>query len=168
MNDDGNETDLPSRYRLGPKDGRRAHVPDELNCSFCRAPQAQVKKLIAGPTVYICDECVGTITRVLLTESTASAGTLSSSCDAAADRCSFCSTRRDRTWKLFSRHGCTICGECLEVCLSIMADDVKLSSHEHSASNCPVSPEEIAELQLLNRNATGRPSRSLWRKVFHR
>ncbi len=30
----------------------------ELRCSFCGKGQDEVKKLIAGPTVYICDECV--------------------------------------------------------------------------------------------------------------
>ena len=28
-------------------------------CSFCRKAQGAVKKLIAGPGVYICDECIG-------------------------------------------------------------------------------------------------------------
>src|SRR6202046_801441 len=30
---------------------------DLLKCSFCGKSQKQVKKLIAGPGVYICDEC---------------------------------------------------------------------------------------------------------------
>src|SRR4030081_3381320 len=30
-----------------------------LTCSFCGKSQKEVKKLIAGPTVYICDECIG-------------------------------------------------------------------------------------------------------------
>ncbi len=30
-----------------------------LHCSFCGKSQDRVRKLIAGPTVYICDECVG-------------------------------------------------------------------------------------------------------------
>ncbi len=30
----------------------------EVNCSFCGKSQEDVKKLIAGPTVYICDECI--------------------------------------------------------------------------------------------------------------
>ena len=30
----------------------------QLKCSFCGKTQEQVKKLIAGPGVYICDECV--------------------------------------------------------------------------------------------------------------
>lgn len=32
--------------------------PDQLKCSFCGKPQRQVRKLIAGPGVYICDECI--------------------------------------------------------------------------------------------------------------
>ncbi|MBW2071224.1 MAG: ATP-dependent Clp protease ATP-binding subunit ClpX, partial [Deltaproteobacteria bacterium] len=30
----------------------------DLVCSFCGKSQDEVKKLIAGPTVYICDECI--------------------------------------------------------------------------------------------------------------
>ena len=29
-----------------------------LKCSFCGKSQNDVRKLIAGPTVYICDECI--------------------------------------------------------------------------------------------------------------
>jgi ATP-dependent Clp protease ATP-binding subunit ClpX len=30
----------------------------QLKCSFCNKPQEEVKRLIAGPGVYICDECI--------------------------------------------------------------------------------------------------------------
>nr|SUY83027.1 ATP-dependent protease ATP-binding subunit ClpX [Clostridioides difficile] len=30
----------------------------QLKCSFCGKNQDQVRRLIAGPNVYICDECV--------------------------------------------------------------------------------------------------------------
>ena len=30
----------------------------KLHCSFCGKNQDEVKKLIAGPSVYICNECV--------------------------------------------------------------------------------------------------------------
>jgi hypothetical protein len=36
-----------------PEDGG-----DVLHCSFCTKAQTQVRKLIAGPGVYICDDCV--------------------------------------------------------------------------------------------------------------
>jgi ATP-dependent Clp protease ATP-binding subunit ClpX len=31
---------------------------NQLKCSFCGKVQDQVKKLVAGPGVYICDECI--------------------------------------------------------------------------------------------------------------
>jgi ATP-dependent Clp protease ATP-binding subunit ClpX len=40
---------------LSTNDGKR---DDFLKCSFCSKSQNQVKKLIAGPGVYICNECV--------------------------------------------------------------------------------------------------------------
>ena len=36
----------------------RTEGSDRLLCSFCGKPQHQVRKLIAGPGVYICDECI--------------------------------------------------------------------------------------------------------------
>ncbi|MBW2036671.1 MAG: ATP-dependent Clp protease ATP-binding subunit ClpX [Deltaproteobacteria bacterium] len=37
---------------------RRAMSESTLRCSFCGKSQDEVKKLIAGPAVYICDECI--------------------------------------------------------------------------------------------------------------
>lgn len=39
------------------KDGNKGKE-DNFNCSFCGKNQNDVRKLIAGPDVYICDECV--------------------------------------------------------------------------------------------------------------
>ncbi len=36
-----------------------------LNCSFCNKGQNDVKKLIAGPTVFICDECVDVCNEII-------------------------------------------------------------------------------------------------------
>jgi ATP-dependent Clp protease ATP-binding subunit ClpX len=41
----------------------------KLYCSFCSKSANEVKKLIAGPNVYICDECVGLCHSILSTES---------------------------------------------------------------------------------------------------
>ena len=40
----------------------------QLKCSFCGKSQEQVRKLIAGPNVYICDECVGLCTDIVAEE----------------------------------------------------------------------------------------------------
>ena len=37
---------------------KRDNADDALRCSFCNKSQREVRKLIAGPTVFICDECV--------------------------------------------------------------------------------------------------------------
>ena len=33
-------------------------IPKSIRCSFCGKAQENVKKIVAGPGVYICDECV--------------------------------------------------------------------------------------------------------------
>jgi ATP-dependent Clp protease ATP-binding subunit ClpX len=40
----------------------------QLKCSFCGKSQDEVKKLIAGPTVYICDECVELCNEIIAEE----------------------------------------------------------------------------------------------------
>jgi ATP-dependent Clp protease ATP-binding subunit ClpX len=39
-----------------------------FKCSFCGRAQEEVRKLIAGPTVYICDECVGLCNEIIADE----------------------------------------------------------------------------------------------------
>ncbi|MBN1500312.1 MAG: ATP-dependent Clp protease ATP-binding subunit ClpX [Spirochaetes bacterium] len=38
---------------------------EKLKCSFCGKSQDMVKKLIAGPNVYICDECIDLCTEII-------------------------------------------------------------------------------------------------------
>jgi len=47
---------LPRRNEIGPA---------LLTCSFCGKSQREVKKLIAGPSVYICDECVALCSSII-------------------------------------------------------------------------------------------------------
>ncbi len=54
---------------VGPgKQRRRKRGKADLACSFCGKRQAQVKKLIGGPGVYICDECVDLCNEILAEE----------------------------------------------------------------------------------------------------
>ena len=46
---------------------------EQLLCSFCGKSQRQVKKLIAGPGVYICDECIDLCNEIIDEELTAAA-----------------------------------------------------------------------------------------------
>lgn len=40
-------------------------MKDPLKCSFCGKDENKVKKLVAGPRVYICDECVEVAVRLM-------------------------------------------------------------------------------------------------------
>lgn len=48
-----------------------------LYCSFCGKSQHEVRKLIAGPTVFICDECVELCTDIIREESRSTGGRVS-------------------------------------------------------------------------------------------
>ena len=41
---------------------------DKLRCSFCGKNEDEVRRLIAGPTVYICDECIDLCNDIILEE----------------------------------------------------------------------------------------------------
>ena len=46
------------------------NTSDDLLCSFCGKSQDEVKKLIAGPSVYICDECIQLCNEIIAEEYT--------------------------------------------------------------------------------------------------
>ena len=48
---------------------KQGDLSDNLFCSFCGKNQKEVKKLIAGPAVYICDECIQLCSEIIEEES---------------------------------------------------------------------------------------------------
>lgn len=52
---------------------------DVLRCSFCNKSQNDVKKLIAGPTVFICDECVDVCNEIITDDITQEASSIKES-----------------------------------------------------------------------------------------
>jgi hypothetical protein len=59
------------RRRSGSAEGPAPGSPpaEDLRCSFCNKPQNDVLKLIAGPTVFICDECVSVCVDIIADDS---------------------------------------------------------------------------------------------------
>ena len=47
---------------------KKSGSPTDLSCSFCGKSQVDVQRLIAGPDVYICDECVGLCNDIIAQE----------------------------------------------------------------------------------------------------
>ena len=108
--------------------------PGLLVCTFCGKDQKQVKKLIAGPSIYICDHCVDLAMVVIsdgqpvttqIAELTAGPG------DEPRTQCSFCGKRRDQVAGLVvssvqteRKAPATICTECLDLCTEIVAEEL--------------------------------------------
>lgn len=49
-------------------DTQAAPAAIQVRCSFCAKPSSEVEKVIAGPGVYICNECVGLCSEILRAE----------------------------------------------------------------------------------------------------
>ena len=60
------ETRRPLRAALARLGGRKG----ALKCSFCGKPESEVEKLIAGPAVFICGECVARCVAILRADAT--------------------------------------------------------------------------------------------------
>lgn len=51
--------------KVDPQEAKATAISKLLFCSFCAKSQEEVAKLIAGPAVFICDECVGLCDAIL-------------------------------------------------------------------------------------------------------
>jgi ATP-dependent Clp protease ATP-binding subunit ClpX len=54
---------------------RRREVQPDRRCAFCGRPRHEVRKLVAGPGVFICDRCIGVCRQLLADEHRAVPGT---------------------------------------------------------------------------------------------
>ena len=122
-----------SRRWLRRREAGRPYPP--LICTFCGKQQAEAGKLIAGPGVFICDECVGLAKSVI--SSGAAASTQRGEMTAVPEqdrraRCSFCGKYRHQVPGLAAFPAevagkppavATICTECLELCDEIIAEE---------------------------------------------
>ena len=124
------------RWMRGRDRGRRPHRDQLLACTFCGKSQDQVRKLIAGPYVYICDGCIGLATRVIRSGEAARTA-LGPMAVAAAKtegvRCSFCGKNRGEAAGVAvmptvtvqkTRASAAICAECLALCDEILVEEV--------------------------------------------
>jgi hypothetical protein len=93
------------------------------NCSFCGKPPKSVAKLVAGPSVYICDGCVNDAAAALTAQSV-DAGKLPFERLTAQSRqrCSFCG-KRSAAIPRVSASGHQICKACLELASDIIASE---------------------------------------------
>jgi hypothetical protein len=105
----------------------RAGAAELLSCSFCGKHQKQVKKLIAGPHAYICDDCIDRVHSVLGPAGKTAGSPITSihqvSVEAHDTRCSFCAKGRHQVEVMAAAGDARICGECLALCDEIISDE---------------------------------------------
>jgi ATP-dependent Clp protease ATP-binding subunit ClpX len=56
------------RFSIRRRAASTGKATSPLTCSFCGKRQRQVKKLIAGPGVYICNECIDRCVEIIAQE----------------------------------------------------------------------------------------------------
>jgi hypothetical protein len=107
-----------------------------LACTFCGKSQKQVRKLIAGPGVYICDGCIGLAGRVAREGQAArtALGPISAVPEAEHRvKCSFCGKNRGQASGLAvvptvtagkANASAAICSECLDLCDEIVTEEL--------------------------------------------
>jgi ATP-dependent protease Clp ATPase subunit len=100
-----------------------------LQCAFCGKNQREVRKLIAGPTIYICDECIKLSNHILTEE----ARHTDLGSDETASRvtgsgpelcCSFCGKGRLKVKSLIAGPSECICDECIGLCNGVVAEEI--------------------------------------------
>ena len=86
-----------------------------LHCSFCGKSQDEVTKLIAGPSVFVCNECVEMCNKIIREE-------------ARPLSCSFCKKSQYEVRFLISGPGAYICDGCAELCNEIIRKKIEEES----------------------------------------
>ena len=96
---------------------------DLVSCTFCGKSQKRVKKLIAGPGVYVCEECIVAIHAAVLGREHDGRVTLTHS---SPVKCSFCGKGRKKVaWIAQGAREphARICTECVALCDEIIDEE---------------------------------------------
>ena len=94
-----------------------------LLCTFCGKNQNEVKKLIAGPGVNICGQCVDVCNKVL---DGSPPSKLPEIAAVVKGKCSFCGKIPEQTasGQMLSGSGASICHECVDLCNEIVNEEL--------------------------------------------
>ena len=93
-----------------------------LYCSFCGKSQHEVVKLIAGPSVFICNDCVELCNGIIFEEGQQENPPKR---HPAPTSCSFCNKSDDEVEEILTGPSVSICNECVEISNRIIAERKK-------------------------------------------
>jgi hypothetical protein len=94
-----------------------------IECCFCGKKQAEAKTIIAGPAVYVCDECVRDCSNALAAREPTGSITMILS-KAAEATCSFCGRKPVEVDGIVGVPRAKICNECVKICEDILVRQV--------------------------------------------
>jgi len=118
---------------------------DDFHCSFCGKRRREVRKLISGPRVFICNECVVLCREIIgppppvdaskppeRTTADLPAQPLPDDEDVTAEKkppdemhCSFCGKLKTEVARLVTGPTLYICDQCVELCEDIIAEELE-------------------------------------------
>jgi hypothetical protein len=100
-----------------------------LVCSFCGKNQDEVRKLIAGPAVYICDECIDLCNDIIAEEcNDQQAGTEQATASEESTRepiCAFCNEPRNPEKLVPIAAGMRFCTTCIQAIHTVIEEREK-------------------------------------------
>jgi len=88
------------------------------DCSFCGSDVHQIRSLVAGPQVAICDSCLASFDAVLTRGSALPVGA-SIQDEGSTARCGFCQKGPPEVPGLIVRNAAALCPECLRACVDL-------------------------------------------------
>ena len=99
---------------------RSRKIGTDAAFNLCGRPSGQVKKLIAGPNVYICDACVRAAEAIAAGDASAPGPFAQPEKKNLTARCAFCGKRASQGRSLVSAAPGHVCSECLRTCREII------------------------------------------------
>ena len=90
-------------------------------CSFCGKTIEEVCKIIQGPQIHICNECVDTCGEVL------SGAVVPDWTTTAEERCDFCNRDASMELRIIGNQTATarICNDCVKLCVEVLIEEQK-------------------------------------------
>jgi hypothetical protein len=101
----------------------RQKTDADLACSFCGATKAEVTRLVAGPSVFICGGCVALSDQVIREAGPSETGRshIDRVPSSSMFTCSFCARPATETERLVAGPGVRICDQCVRFCTEVIA-----------------------------------------------
>jgi hypothetical protein len=97
---------------------RTRNAKRDLSCTFCERTPSELSKLLAGPDLYICDECASSAERALA--QSRRTGRFVPAAPRTKVKCSFCRKPRTDERTIATSGAGNICKECVAVCRDIL------------------------------------------------